>query len=215
MSLELSKKITIHPKPPQLSILGQKSSSCLLIFTQMIKGSCEHIFTIPIWCHGFHLRVKTGVINKPSIGFFQGHNNFLKLIRQISENTIIIGRCTASLAGLWSCGPGGGWFYHILPLDPLIHHTLLAIVGYILSVVIILLLCVKINVWLSKVACAISLPTTMANSSYIFILLFKNSACLWCACKGKRNVENSIFTLIIKIDSYKCHIHSYNQYLLT
>ena len=60
-----SKKRTIHPKRPQLSILGQKSPSCLLI-TQMIRGSCEHIFTIPIRRHGHHLRVKTGVIDRPS-----------------------------------------------------------------------------------------------------------------------------------------------------
>ena len=98
--LESSKNITIHPKLPQLSILGQISPSCLLIFTQMFKGSYEHIFTIPIRCHGHHVRVKTSVINRLSVDFFQGHNNFPKLIKQISENTIITGRCTASLAGL-------------------------------------------------------------------------------------------------------------------
>ena len=105
---KLSKKITIHPKLPQLSILGQKSPSCLLIFKQMVKGSCENIFTIPIWCHSHHLRVKIGVINKPSVDFFQGHSNFLKLIRQISQNTIITRRCTTSFAGLWNCGLRGG-----------------------------------------------------------------------------------------------------------
>ena len=68
---------------------------------------------------------------------------------------------------------------------------------------------------LAKLPMAISLPITMANSSYISILLFKNSACLQCACKGERNVENSIFTSIIKIDPYRFNIHSYNQYLLT
>ena len=150
---ESSKKITIHPKLPQLSILGQKSPSYVLIFIHMVKGSCEHIFTIPIRRHGHHLKVKTSVINRPPLDFFQGHSNFLKLIKQISQNTIITGRCTTSFAELWNCGPCGGWFDRILPLLPLIHHTLLAIVGHYLSVITILLLCVKIIVWLSKVAC--------------------------------------------------------------
>ena len=60
---------------------------------------------------------------------------------------------------------------------------------------------------------AISFPTTIANSSYISILLFKNLACLRWACKRKDkhiDFKNLLVTIILLI----CWTYGF-QYLFT